>query len=507
MLKAALKSYFNYDIGSKKASSNKNSKTAVIHILSDKSYASGTESALKKILKDEDVHVETMAHLDFSARQYSFASKEGCLLVLFASENSKKDFDVFNVTPYSWGRDRGSWVLSQLKQYKTKDIELKFESKTLASYDQAIEGFAAGLELAAYNFMKAFKKENTDVYSVKVANGSAKTAKAIEAGQQAAVGIQIARHLVNLPPNLCNPDTIAKAAKNELGFSKNSVVTIWNKEKCQKEGMNLLLAVGQGAETPPCMVHIKYRPTKKSKEKPIAFVGKGVTFDTGGLDIKPSSGMRLMKKDMGGSAAVLGLAHWVDQVGYPHACDFYLALAENAVSDKAMRPSDVYQSRAGFFVEIDNTDAEGRLVMADVMDVAITATEKPKYLIDVATLTGAIKVGLGAEVAGLFSNNKKLAHEIFEAGDSAGEPNWIMPLVQKYWNSHSSNFADFKNSASEGFGGAITAALFLQKFAKDTPWAHLDVYAWNDRTDGAYTQSGGSGQPVQTLIQFLKEQA
>lgn len=506
MVKSALKSYFKFESQSKKSSSSKAGKVAMMHLLSDKSLGT-SESAIKKILKEEGVAVESLEHLDFSSRQYSFTTKNGCLLVLFAHENSKKDFDVFNVTPYSWGRDRGSWILTMLKQYKVKDIELKLETKGTKAFDEVLEGLAVGMELAAYNFMKTFKKENTDLYSVKVTNGSASAMKAIEAGQQAAVGVQIARHLVNLPPNLCNPETIEKAAKTEIGFSKNSTVTVWNKEKCEKEGMNLLLAVGQGAVITPRMVHIKYRPSKKTSAQPMAFVGKGITFDTGGLDIKPSSGMRLMKKDMGGSAAVLGLAYWVDQVKYPHACDFYLALAENAVSDKAMRPSDVYQSRAGYFVEIDNTDAEGRLVLADVMDVALTQTEKPRCLIDVATLTGAIKVGLGAEVAGLFSNNKKLASELFQAGESSGEPNWIMPLVQKYWNSHTSNFADFKNSASESFGGAITAALFLQKFVKDTPWAHLDVYAWNDRVEGAYSQSGGSGQPVQTLIQFLKEQA
>ena len=178
-----------------------------------------------------------------------------------------------------------------------------------------------------------------------------------------------------------------------------------------------------------------------------------------------------------------------------------------------MRPSDVYQSRAGYFVEIDNTDAEGRLVLADVMNVAVTRKERPSHLIDVATLTGAIKVALGAEVAGLFCNDDKMAEQLHKAGATISEPNWRMPLVSKYFSSLSSTFADFRNSA-EGFGGAITAALFLEKFAdvkddeaktKRTPikWAHLDVYCWNDRPTGAFSQ-GGSGQPVQTLIQWLR---
>ena len=164
-------------------------------------------------------------------------------------------------------------------------------------------------------------------------------------------------------------------------------------------------------------------------------------------------------------------------------------------------------SRAGLLVEIDNTDAEGRLVLADAMDVAAkqTGANEPEYLIDLATLTGAIKVALGAEVAGLFCNDDKLASELEWAGQAVGESNWRMPLVQKYFGSLSSPFADFKNSG-EGFGGAITAALFLQKFVAGKKWAHLDVYAWTDRAQGAFAGAGGSGQPVQCLIEFLEGQ-
>jgi leucyl aminopeptidase len=196
------------------------------------------------------------------------------------------------------------------------------------------------------------------------------------------------------------------------------------------------------------------------------------------------------------------LAYWADQTQFDRPLDFYLALAENSVDSNSMRPSDIYKSHAGFLVEIDNTDAEGRLVLADAMSVATKAKETPAALIDVATLTGAIKVALGADVAGLFSNNDDLADALFEAGDMAGEPNWRMPLVKKYWSSLSSPFADFKNSG-EGFGGAITAALFLEKFAGNIPWAHLDVYCWTG-TEGPYSSSGGSGQPVQTLIAYLE---
>jgi leucyl aminopeptidase len=281
---------------------------------------------------------------------------------------------------------------------------------------------------------------------------------------------------------------------------------VWDQKKLLSEGMNLIAATGGGSDTPPRMVRIKHRVKGKTK-KPIAFVGKGITFDTGGLDIKPSSAMRLMKKDMGGAAAVLGLAYWAVHSGYGRDCDFYLALAENSVDARSMRPGDVYTSRAGYVVEIDNTDAEGRLVLADVMDVAATqkGKDEPEILVDIATLTGAIKVALGAEVAGLFCNNDSLASQMQAAGTATGELNWRMPLVQKYFSSLSSPFADFKNSG-EGFGGAITAALFLEKFAGGKKWAHLDVYSWNDKANGALTTAGGNGQPVQSMIEWLKKQ-
>ncbi|MBY0452738.1 MAG: leucyl aminopeptidase family protein, partial [Bdellovibrionaceae bacterium] len=330
--------------------------------------------------------------------------------------------------------------------------------------------------------------------------------KAINEAQLEATAVQLARHLVNLPPNEANPETIEEMTLKQLNWPKGKVkINVWDDKKLKAENMNLLLAVGAGSATPPRMIHIQYRPQAKSNKKPVAFVGKGITFDTGGLDIKPSSAMRLMKKDMGGAASVLGLAYWVAHSGCKQPCDFYLALAENGVDAKAMRPSDVYMSRAGLLVEIDNTDAEGRLVLADAMDVAAkqTGANEPEYLIDLATLTGAIKVALGAEVAGLFCNDDKLANELEWAGQAVGESNWRMPLVQKYFGSLSSPFADFKNSG-EGFGGAITAALFLEKFCNGKKWAHLDIYAWADRMSGPYASAGGNGQAVQTLIHWLK---
>ncbi|NBQ53311.1 MAG: hypothetical protein EBU49_07015 [Proteobacteria bacterium] len=281
-----------------------------------------------------------------------------------------------------------------------------------------------------------------------------------------------------------------------------------------REGMNLICAVGAASPNPPCLVHIRYRPVGNARGKsatasrpPVAFVGKGVTFDTGGLDIKPSSGMRWMKKDMGGSATTVGLALYVDAMKPDRACDFYLAIAENSVSSTAMRPGDVYRARNGMTVEIHNTDAEGRLVLADAMDYALTRTgaDEPSLLIDTSTLTGAMRVAVGLTISGLFSTHDHLAEACIAAGQQAGDPCWRMPLFDEYKTALKSQAADLSNCSDSGFGGAITAALFLEKFTRGKPWIHLDYYAWSDRPAGAMAEPGGNGQAVQMLIRLLEK--
>lgn len=446
-------------------------------------------------------------HLNDEKKTISFSGQYGPVWILQNFEVKKGTHNgLLDESTYAFFRDHAGALVSGFKSNQLGRIEFNF----VEAGENTVRGSIVGLELAGYNFLNAFNKVDSkkQIINLKL-TGKKKSfkfdKKTLEKFQQEAAAIQLARHLVNLPPNEINPETIEILIKKGLNFSKSVKVEVWNEKRLAVENMNLHLAVGKGSETPPRMIHIKYRPQKKSTKKPIAFVGKGITFDTGGLDIKPSSGMRLMKKDMGGAAAVIGLAYWAIHSKYERACDFYLALAENSVDAKAMRPSDVYRSRAGFLIEIDNTDAEGRLVLADVMDVAATkkGADEPEFLIDIATLTGAIKVALGADMAGLFTNDDQLAKQIQAAGQASGEPNWRMPLVQKYFGSMSSNFADFKNSA-DGFGGAITAALFLEKFCHGKKWAHLDVYSWNDKPTGALGFAGGSGQPVQSMIEWLK---
>ena len=403
---------------------------------------------------------------------------------------------------YAWFRDQGGMVLQQARAQGVESLQVEFRGTT----DEMERGFLVGCELAAYSYKNLIlgkEFEGFPVLQLKKVDADISKAtlhSAIFEGR----AINLARHLVNIPPNFLNPLTLAQFVKKRFPKAANLQVQVWDQVRLEKEGMGLMLGVGQGAPHPPCLVHIRYRP--RVRRKPVALVGKGITFDSGGLDIKPSGGMRLMKKDMGGAAAVLGTALFVVQSKLRVPMDFYLAIAENSVDGWSMRPSDVLQARDGSLVEIHNTDAEGRLVLADALDVAVTQkpSDDPELVIDVATLTGAITTALGTDLAGLFSNHDELADKLEQAGQRAGDLSWRMPLYSRYSSAFSTPVADVVN-AVEGWAGAISAALFLERFVRQKPWAHLDIYAWNDKATGALGFSGGSGQSVQALIEFLKD--
>ncbi len=371
-----------------------------------------------------------------------------------------------------------------------------------ASTDEQ-RGALMGLELGFYHF----RAEQTPPSSTAPASISIAGCHESLLGQCKRLGFatNIARHLVNLPAADLNPESYATLIAELFADQPHTQVEVWDHQRLASEKMGLILGVGNGARAKPRLVHIRYRHPQAKGQKPVALIGKGVTFDSGGLDIKPADGMRLMKKDMGGSAAVVGAMHWLTNESLPLACDAYLCLAENSVDQDAFRPGDILRSRNGISVEITNTDAEGRLVMADALDLAATKTgaDEAQCIIDVATLTGAIKVGLGTDLAGLFSNNDALAEELLSAAHTAGDRVWRMPVFNEYADSLSSTVADLANAASGGFGGAITAALFLQRFIGGKPWAHLDIYAWVDRPKLGCTEAGANGQGVQLLAEFF----
>ena len=370
--------------------------------------------------------------------------------------------------------------------------------------EQSITGCLAGLEMAAYDYRLSRGDRQVDfpVPGLGLNNVSQEIInQSIALGQST----NIARHLVNLPAADLNPDNYAELVTGLFEGSSKSQVSIWNSERLQKENMGLMLAVGKAAEQPPCLIHIRYR-NGETQQKPYALVGKGITFDTGGLDLKPSAFMRMMKKDMGGSAALVGLAYWLESSNSKKPVDIWLAVAENAVGQKAFRPGDVITAKNGKTVEIDNTDAEGRLVLADALTVAVSQSgnDKPQLVIDVATLTGAARVALGLQVGALFANDRGLSDALYQAGLESGDPLWPLPMVKSYMNELQSQVAQLVNCSTNRFGGAVTAAMFLAEFTEDVPWAHIDVNAWTNETQGPIKGPGANGQMVQCLVHFLE---
>lgn len=311
------------------------------------------------------------------------------------------------------------------------------------------------------------------------------------------------RDLVNNNADDETPERLAVVAKELEKISPNLKVTVFDKKRIEKEKMGLLLAVNRGSFRDPAFIIIEYTGDKSSKEK-TAVVGKGITYDTGGLSLKPTPNMYTMKSDMSGAAAVLGLLFTAAHLKIKKNIVGVIPATENAIGSKSYKPGDVYISYSGKTVEVTNTDAEGRLILADALSYTIDKI-RPDRIIDIATLTGAMIVGLGDDIAGLFSNDKDLAKKLKRASDNTGELIWEMPLFPEYRSKLKSDFADIKNSAESRAGGAITAALFLQEFVKDIPWAHLDIAgpAYFEKPKGYYSTLA-TGFGVRLLYDYFE---
>ncbi len=365
----------------------------------------------------------------------------------------------------------------------------------------ALADLTLGMRLRAYSFNKYKTKKKdedepkTSEVTLQVADPSA-VKKAVKAQQAIADGVNVARELVNEPPNVLYPETFAKRAA-ELGDIGVDVKILGEKE-LKKLGMRALLGVGQGSHNESQVVIMRWNGAKDPKAQPVAFIGKGVTFDTGGISIKPAGGMEDMKGDMAGAACVTGLMHALAARKAKVNAIGMIGLVENMPDGKAQRPGDIVKSMSGQTIEIINTDAEGRLVLADVL-WHTQAEFKPKFMINLATLTGAILVALGHEHAGLFSNNDELAERLAASGKATGERVWRMPLDPAYDKMIDSKFADVKNTGGR-HAGSITAAQFLQRFVNDCPWAHLDVAGTAmGASNTEINRSWGSGWGVRLL--------
>jgi leucyl aminopeptidase len=385
------------------------------------------------------------------------------------------------------------------------DVLLELPTTTVKPDDAA--DFALGLALRAYAFdryktkpKEGEEKRRSRRITVGVADPAA--CRKAWAGREAVCeGVMLARDLVNEPPNVLYPEEFARRAARlrKLGLA----VEVLDEPAIKKLGMRALLAVGQGSARESRVVVMRLN-RGKPRTAPVAFIGKGVCFDTGGISIKPSGSMEDMKGDMAGAACVVGLMHALAARKAAVNAVGIIGLVENMPDGKAQRPGDIVTSLSGQTIEIINTDAEGRLVLADLLWYAKTRF-KPKFMIDLATLTGAILVALGQEHAGLFSNDDRLAERLVEAGNATGERVWRMPLGPEYDKLIDSKFADVKNTGGR-HAGSITAAQFLQRFVDKAPWAHLDIAGTGFASQASdINTSWGSGWGVRLLDRLVAD--
>ena len=474
-----------------KKKNNKSSSNTVLfvdekfNIKSLKKYISSNEfSYINDLLKTSD--------LKKSIFIYELNSKKK--IVLISIKKNLKNSDIENLGAEFYGRIN----------YGKNSEYFVYSDSVISSKNIFLGYFLHGLKLKSYEFNKYKTKKENRVISVNVIGKSNKPSSQNQIKFRALEeGTFYARDLVSEPGNILHPDEYAKRLNS---LRKDGLkVNIYDKKKLKKLGMDALLGVGMGSVRGSYLVTMEWNGAKNNS-RPLAFVGKGVTFDTGGYSLKPARFMEDMTYDMAGSAAVVGLMKnlalrkaKINAVGV-------VGLVENMVSGVAQRPGDIVKSYSGKTIEVLNTDAEGRLVLAD----ALTFTEqkfKPKFIVDLATLTGAIIVCLGSEYAGLFSNNDELSKQILNAGEKVEEKLWRMPLHKNYDKLMNSKNADVQNINYVGGAGSTTAAQFLQRFIiNKTPWAHLDIAGMAfSKYGGALNSRGATGFGVRLLNQLIEE--
>ncbi len=370
--------------------------------------------------------------------------------------------------------------------------------------DDAAQALVEGALLASYDFKKPDEDRDFDVLAVGVPLPSVAdhddVVEGVRRGVVVADEVNWAKRLIDSPPNEVTPKELAKRIAQRLGQESSVQVEIWTESKIRDERLGGLLGVGSGTAEPSRLVYAIYQPPVANAH--VALVGKGITFDSGGLSIKSGDGMMAMKTDMSGAAIVMAALSIAARLQLPVRVTAIAPITENLSGDRATRPGDVLTIRNGKTIEVLNTDAEGRLVLADGLSLAVEAN--PDAIIDVATLTGAQTVALGDEVGGLFASTDELADLLSEAGDRSGEMLWRLPLVAKYDKHIESDIADMKNIGKPGKAGAISAALLLQKFTDGRPWAHLDI-AGPGRADATrgYVTKGATAFGTRTLVEFL----
>ncbi|HKA33642.1 MAG TPA: leucyl aminopeptidase [Candidatus Binatia bacterium] len=433
-----------------------------------------------------------------AALSYGTAGKVGAANVLLIGLGKSEE-----VNADSW-RKAGARARKEAAALGAEEFVFFFAPEK--DTEAAAEAVAEGALLASYQFNKyrSDSKPRAEVRVMTLIGPGARDGglkRAVKLASDIVPGVFAARDLVNEPPSVATARFLGEAAKR-LCRGRGLSVEVWSKKKIQAMNLNGLLAVNRGSTEEPRFIVIRYRPPTNA-EKKIALVGKGITFDSGGLSLKTGKGMETMKLDMAGGAAIIGAMSRLPELVPAVEVTGYIPTTDNLPSGSAQKPGDIIRYLNGKTIEVLNTDAEGRLILAD--GLALAAKEKPDYMINLATLTGACMVALGTEVAGLFSNDQRLADALLRASKEAGEKLWQLPLVKEYREDIKSSVADMKNIGGS-YGGAITAALILQEFVDGVPWAHLDIAgpAFAEK-EMLLSPKGGTGYGVRTLIRFLTD--
>jgi leucyl aminopeptidase len=463
------------------------------------------DKTLSSLIKRKQLNA-TLEHIDVLFEPYGMK----CRQLMIVGLGQAEDLDKAKV------RKLFKCVLSHLSRRKIERVALSLADLTDFG-DDDLEPVQAEAQLAqllvesayagAYRYTetkgkldrkgKKDKKSLPGHFKLLIEDSTAKggVQRSVAIGQAIGEGTNLTKMLSNLPGNICTPTYLAKTAR-DIGKKYAMTTTVLDEAKMKKLGMGALLSVSKGSREPAKLISLEYMGGEKN-QAPIVLVGKGLTFDAGGISIKPAAAMDEMKYDMCGGASVLGVMRALGELKLPINVVGVVASSENLPDGAANKPGDVVTSMKGLTIEILNTDAEGRLILCD----ALTYVErfKPAAVIDIATLTGACMVALGQQASGLFSNDDELANALLAAGEISGDRAWRLPVWDEYQQQLKSNFADVANIGGR-FAGAVTAACFLKRFADDYKWAHLDVAgtAWNS---GA--QKGATGRPVGLLMQYL----
>ena len=465
----------------------------------DKSSEDILNSYLEKKNKEKEI-IETFLYKNSEKQNEKFESVSKFTYVRFKhSEDTSSQYSFFGK------------LLSYLESKKAKNVMVLFNHNfdDKKKREEIIENLLIGFKLKDYRFEKYKKisKKDFKIDEVRILGYDGKYRTELEREIKHKIkcldGIFLTRDLVSEPANVLYPQKFVEFCKDlkKVGVE----IQIFDEKKLKSLGMNALLGVAQGSVRPARVMIMKWNGSKKKKSSPLAFIGKGVTFDTGGISIKPSSGMEDMKWDMGGAGVVAGLMYTLALRNAKVNVIGAVGLVENMPDGNAQRPGDIVESLSGQTIEVLNTDAEGRLVLADVLWY-INKKFKPKLMIDLATLTGAIIVALGERYAGLFSNDDLLAKKILDASKTTNELVWQMPMDDEFDKLLNCGVADMKNITGTRGAGSITAAQFLKRFVDKTSWAHLDIagVTWS-RKGTNLSRPGGTGFGVRLLDEFVRK--